>query len=337
MPPRTRSAVRGACATRTKASIADVSSPGVEVTSRVVRVGPRKIPTELITIPSDQSVKAPKYDLVIVPGNPGVPSFYEHYAKTLHALLDGDVDIEIFGYKGHTTDRYADTTGDWFTLQDQLDHLREYLQSRKSRSRHGTVLVGHSIGAEMSLDAMDKLGTGAVRGVVGLMPFVLVNTKSALQKFLSALVHITPLVYLVAAIVGFIGALPGFFKRLAFSPITGTMSASPADLTRRWLRSDSIRNMAFMGRTEFDALTALDTSRWKRHKDRTSLLYCPGDHWAPLHQMEDFGRMKELRGMETVLESAPGVDHAFVLHDKSAELIAQRTKELLETQHAVER
>jgi len=31
------------------------------------------------------------------------------------------------------------------------------------------------------------------------------------------------------------------------------------------------------------------------------------------------------------------VDHAFVLHDKSAELIAQRTKELLETQHAVER
>ena len=115
------------------------------------------------------------------------------------------------------------------------------------------------------------------------------------------------------------------------------MSASPADLTRRWLRSDSIKNMALMGRTEFDALTALDTSRWKRHKDRTSLLYCPGDHWAPLHQMEDFERMKELRGMETMLESAPGVDHAFVLHDESAELIAQRTKELLETQHAVER
>ena len=64
--------------------------------------------------------------------------------------------------------------------------------------------------------------------------------------------------------------------------------------------------MALMGRTEFDALTALDTSRWKRHKDRTSLLYCPGDHWAPLHQMEDFERMKELRGMETMLESAPG-------------------------------
>ena len=107
MPPRTRSAVRGACATRTKASIADVSSPEVEVTSRVVRVGPRQIPTELITIPSDPSKKAPKYDLVIVPGNPGVPSFYEHYAKTLHKLMDGNVDIEIFGYKGHTTDRYA--------------------------------------------------------------------------------------------------------------------------------------------------------------------------------------------------------------------------------------
>ncbi len=303
----------------------------------MVRVGPRKVPAEFINIPADPSIETPKYDLVIVPGNPGVPSFYEHYAKTLHNLLGGDVDIEIFGYKGHTTDRHADTTGDWFTLRDQQDHLREYLRMRKPRSTNGTVLVGHSIGAELCLAAMDKLGTDAVRGVVGLMPFVLVNAQSTLQKFLSALVHIKPLVYLVASIVGFLGSLPGFLKRLAFTPITGSMSSTPADLTRRWLRPDSIRNMAFMGRTEFDALTALDMPRWKRHKDRTSLLYCPDDHWAPLRQMEDFGRMKELRGMETVLESAPGVDHAFVLHDKSAELIAQRTKELLETRHAVER
>jgi alpha-beta hydrolase superfamily lysophospholipase len=188
MPPRTRSARRDAPSTRTKASIADVSTPEVEVASRVVRVGPRKVPAEFINIPADASIQTPKYDLVIVPGNPGVPSFYEHYAKTLHTLLGGDVDIEIFGYKGHTTDRHADTTGDWFTLRDQHDHLREYLRMRKPRSTNGTVLVGHSIGAELCLAAMDKLGTDAVRGVVGLMPFVLVNAQSTLQKFLSALV-----------------------------------------------------------------------------------------------------------------------------------------------------
>ena len=118
---------------------------------------------------------------MIVPGNPGVPSFYEHYAKTLHNLMDGNVDIEIFAQGSHD----GQVRGHHRRLvhcQDQLDHLREYLKSRKSRSRNGTVLVGHSIGVEMSLDAMDKLGADVVRGVVGLMPFVLVNTESALQK-----------------------------------------------------------------------------------------------------------------------------------------------------------
>ena len=67
--------------------------------------------------------------------------------------------------------------------------------------------MGHSIG-RISPDDGQAQDPAVVRDVVGLMPFVLVN-KSALQKFLSALVHITPLVYLVAAIVGFIGALPG--------------------------------------------------------------------------------------------------------------------------------
>ena len=55
----------------------------------MVRVGPRKVPAEFINIPADPSIETPKYDLVIVPGNPGVPSFYEHYAKTLHNLLGG--------------------------------------------------------------------------------------------------------------------------------------------------------------------------------------------------------------------------------------------------------
>ena len=65
-------------------------------------------------------------------------------------------------------------------------------------------MIGHSIGAEMAVHAMHTLGTERVSRVVGLMPFLLVNRDSRLQKFLSALVHIRPLVHLVAAVVGFI-------------------------------------------------------------------------------------------------------------------------------------
>jgi hypothetical protein len=45
--------------------------------------------------------------------------------------------------------------------------------------------------------------------------------------------------------------------------------------------------MALMGRTEFDALQALD-DRFHAYADRLGFLYCRDDHWAPVAQHDHF-------------------------------------------------
>lgn len=184
-------------------------------------------------------------DIVIIPGNPGVPSFYSTYATRLWELLGGRANIEIVGYLGHSTDNLG--VKGWYTLQQQLDHVTAYLEERASTR---TMLIGHSIGAEMAVHALHTLGTERIGRVVGLMPFLLVNRDSALQRLLCALVHISPLVRTVAAIVGIIrGAFPAPLRALLLEkPATKGMDPGPAALTVRWLRHNSVINMALMAR-----------------------------------------------------------------------------------------
>ena len=94
--------------------------------------------------------------------------------------------------------------------------------------------------------------------------------------------------------------------------------------------------MALMGRTEFDALApgprATDGSNERRASQagRVGLIYCEDDHWAPTWQMDAFAAEEgvgELTAVELV--SSPEVEHAFVLSDKAAALIAKRTARML--------
>lgn len=83
-------------------------------------------------------------DIVIIPGNPGVPSFYCAYAARLWELLDGRANIEIVGYLGHSTDNLG--VEGWFTLRQQLDHVVAYLEERNKgdEQRVGPFGVGVS-------------------------------------------------------------------------------------------------------------------------------------------------------------------------------------------------
>ena len=273
-------------------------------------------------------------NILIIPGNPGVPSFYETYARELHRELDGNANIEILGYLGHSTDDLG--VRGWFSLARQLDHVEAHLASPECflADRGPVHVVGHSIGAEMALHAMHRLPN--VSRVVGLMPFVLTNARSKTQKFLESLVRIGALVRAVAALVGLVSKLPAAIRDAMFHPVTKTMDPGPRALTRRWLRANSIVNMALMGRTEFDALApgprATDGSNERRASQagRVGLIYCEDDHWAPTWQMDAFAAEEGVGEMTAVeLVSSPEVEHAFVLSDRAAALIAKRTARML--------
>jgi pimeloyl-ACP methyl ester carboxylesterase len=321
------------------ASVASVVSPHVE---RLVLRTEDAVPFETIRIAASPDVDPKRVrDVVVIPGNPGVPAFYETYASRLWSELDGAANIEILGYLGHSADDIGGG-GRWFTLERQLDHITTHLRGdrsfaarRAASMKHPTAsslhIVGHSIGAEMAMHALSNLGPERVARVVGLMPFVMCNLRSKTQRFLSFLVSIEPIVRLVAGLVSIASLLPNRLRRLLFRPITKTMDESAAALTLRWLsRGTSVVNMALMGRTEFLALAPpREDPRRLVFADRLAFIYCEDDHWAPTWQMREFAEAEGTEATEMALESDPGIEHAFVLSDDAAEKVAKTTAGML--------
>ena len=264
----------------------------------------------------------------VVPGNPGCAAFYATFAKTLCDELDA-VRVDVVGYLGHTE---AERRGrsEWFSLDEQKTHVCEYIdRCCDDEGPEPVVVVGHSIGAHLALHAMSELGFDRVSGVVGLMPFLHVNTQSTLQSSLS---FVTRLSVVVHALGRFLDALrfvaPGVRLALLKNTVTKSMDSAAADITSAWLRWQSLINMVFMGRTEFAQLTTpvSECALVRRGADngRFVAVYAHDDHWAPFHQRDALAALDV--GVFTVDDLS--VKHDFVVNDAAAELVAKQTAKL---------
>ena len=271
----------------------------------------------------------------VIPGNPGVPAYYEHFAMRLCQKLtantgaERDVEVEIVGYLGHTVKERLGRN-EWFTLQEQKEHVRAHVRQSLAADSGNVVesiVVGHSIGAHLALDSMKALGSDSIRSVVGLMPFLHVNTQSPTQKMLGFVTRLSLLVHAIGKTLDFIGA--DLKRKLLASTVSKEMDTRAADITSSWLRWQSLINMVFMGRTEFEhLLTPIDDCDLVRNaceKKSLSLVYCQGDHWAPLHQRDVAAKMNvPVQSIEDV-----SVRHDFVVKDDSSKSVADITAALL--------
>ena len=149
--------------------------------------------------------------MFVVPGNPGVASFYETFASSLSERLDARA-VDVVGYLGHT-ERDRPGRREWFTLDEQKAHVRDYVDATlRASSDDGRecVVVGHSIGAHLALFTAKELGFDRIDGVVGLMPFLHVNRRSALQRALGVVTRLNFLAHAIG------GALDGLKKAVPF-------------------------------------------------------------------------------------------------------------------------
>jgi len=276
----------------------------------------------------------------VIPGNPGVPGFYETYARELWGAFDGARTIEVIGYVGHTRGEYGCRA--WFTLEEQKAHVRAYIARRRrggdalktSAPPPPAVIVGHSIGAHLALDAMRHLGTDAVDVVVGLMPFLSVNAKSPTQSALNFITRLAPLVHAVGKLMDVLRVVAPRVRAALLSPITSVMDVAARDVARAWLGWRGLVNMAFMGRTEFVALrTAVDECPLIAHASgRCAFVYASDDHWAPLHQSDALKRLTTLDVDIHVLDddaSSTRISHDFVTSDAASRVMAEHTARLI--------
>jgi len=312
----------------------------------VVRATARTSPTEEN---DEDDEEEEKVLCICVPGNPGVAEYYSNFVRALsealveHRRRDEQnasnkrrgtmrVVVECVGFLGHHAEaKIASRTPRWYTLDEQKAHVLRYVKSRvmeEEKTKTRCFLVGHSIGSHVALHVVNEMRSEEMEKMVGLMPFLHVNEKSKMQKFLAWLVSLRVVVRAVAKLLGFMQRCKALKKAIENRATKGMKSELGISVTKRWAREMSLVNMALMGDTEFKFLRDWKgnvVDAMKAHAKKICFVYAGEDHWGPLHQRDKL--MDEIEGLEIVTDES--YEHAFVLDDESSNKLALQCARML--------
>eukprot|EP00968_Pinguiococcus_pyrenoidosus_P001308 scaffold58_cov256-Pinguiococcus_pyrenoidosus.AAC.3 len=188
-------------------------------------------------VAGDDAAAAARRQVLILPGNPGIPGYYEDFATALAKRLsaDGGVTVTALGLLGHCADAKSDpTTFRVFGLDEQIEHATEQLgELEKAAPRDAKIAVlGHSIGANIGLKAVHALDWPQKVKAVGLLtPFLQNNDDNpdfASKKRLATM----GFAWRLLAFLGFlVQLLPLFLRRILFHGTVKDMDTKARELT----------------------------------------------------------------------------------------------------------
>ncbi|EQC42795.1 hypothetical protein SDRG_00516 [Saprolegnia diclina VS20] len=219
---------------------------------------------------------APTNTLVlIVPGNPGVPGFYEPMMRHLHALGHGSFEVVGLSHTGHSMPwLHRDGT---FDLSTQIADKIAYIDARlKANPLLELVLVGHSIGAHIALGMFSHC-PHRVSKVVLLQPAVMHIAQSASGQRLGPFFR---LFYPISLLVWPFEWLPSSLVKAALPFFVGqnTVLQSAA---HSLLNHHVIRNILNMARHEMAELKDIDHELMGAYQDKVRLVFSEVDNWVP--------------------------------------------------------
>ncbi|OQR83464.1 hypothetical protein ACHHYP_14677 [Achlya hypogyna] len=240
---------------------------------RVVSVATGRLMHHIV-LPATTTVR-PTTLVVVVPGNPGVPGFYEPLMRRVHALAGGAAEVVGLSHTGHSMPwLHANAT---FDLTTQIEDKVAYLDARLRADPHlQVVLVGHSIGAHVAL-GMLAAWPHRVRKVALLQPAVMHIAQSASGKKLAPLfaqyklaswaawpVELLPTAWVKALLPLFVGQNP-VLQDAAYS------------LCNRHV----LRNVLNMARHEMAELLDIDHGLVAAYQHKLSFVFSAKDAWVP--------------------------------------------------------
>lgn len=293
---------------------------------QIIEVG--GIRTEAFVLRAEEPVS--DITLVVVPGNPGAIEFYVEFITELFHLLEQRYSIVGVGHAGHAPQQL---NGDAiYTLQDQIRHKIDYLDSFGGKSRF--VLMGHSVGAYISLQVTKRRPDFPILKVInlfptvrdlyqGLPPPVKVIMRPGLRQLIGCIVH----------------CIPTFVKRAILSLARSNFDQSTRELVTGMLNYTTIQNVLYMAYLEAYEILDLDEDllRHDEHEVRPTLLFLYG-RTDPYTPMEFHDAMKMLMPDGHVHLAEEEVPHAFVLKHSSpvARRVAHFLEDILEHQQEVD-
>ncbi|XP_031484607.1 uncharacterized protein LOC116253756 isoform X2 [Nymphaea colorata] len=251
--------------------------PVVEVRSMDPRFGPRRhadfricsvsgFKTEVLEL----RARNPSVCVLVIPGNPGVVSFYRDFVEAIYEMLDENASVIAVGHIGHT---------------QKIDFVNQELQS----TRTPIVLVGHSIGAYISLQIFKQISS-QVQFTIGLYPFLTLNKKSLQQSIIRIITRSAVLSTFLSTTAAVLGLIPSFASKVLVRISMGKQwSTTAVEATcSHLLQYNAVRNMCFMAMTEFEKFSEEGDWEFVREKqDQIAFLFGTDDHWGPLSLFEE--------------------------------------------------
>ncbi|XP_020110205.1 lipid droplet-associated hydrolase-like isoform X5 [Ananas comosus] len=239
--------------------------------------------TELLEINS----KEPLMQILFIPGNPGIVSFYRDFVEALYENLEGHASITAIGHisqGGKDLERRK-----MFSLQEQISHKVDYIEQELRTCQLPIVLVGHSIGSYICLEIFKRL-QHQVKYFIGLYPFLTLNKESQTQALIGKIAGSAIISAAVSSFASLVGSLPTRVSRVIVRRFLGpSWSTTAIDATcKHLLQYHTMRNVLFMAMTEFRKLSEdPDWEFMKRKQSQIALLFGVDDHWGPLSVFEE--------------------------------------------------
>ena len=275
--------------------------------------------TEILQVQSEGLAGAPLLHLVVIPGNPGAPTFYRQFVLTLLSSLGSTpARIEVVGHAGHSRGALsraeADEGGPVYSLDFQTEHKARYVGSLVSGLHRSTrlVLLGHSIGG---LIAARLAVRGELESHVGRVVH-LMSTVQRLEEGLHPLIRHFALsrpglfsMGVMARLVP-LSVLQACLAARASDPQDPAAQQQNAFILHGFLSRTVIHNVLYMARTEVRDVVELPLALFPPQAVRRSLfLFAPEDPYTPPHLI---ARLAQAIPDARILQTSPEVPHAFV-------------------------
>ncbi|KAL8505160.1 hypothetical protein ACS0TY_016388 [Phlomoides rotata] len=276
--------------------------------------------TDLLEIQSHDATM----NVLFIPGNPGVVSFYTDFLESLYELLGGTASVTAIGHIAHTDKNWE--SGRLFSLQEQINHKISFIEQELQDVKVPIVLVGHSIGAYIALEIFKR--SKAIY-CIGLYPFLAVNTASSTQSFIKRISASRAICAAISSLGAFLGMLPPEISRFLVKKSMGKSWSSYAVelMSTHVLQYHTLQNMLFMAMTEFQALPEKpDWDFIRSKKEQVAFLFGNDDHWGPLHLYEEI--CKEVPDVRVEVERE-GLTHAFSCSEAGSIWVAQHVSDLI--------
>ena len=258
----------------------------------------------------------------------------------------GCIRVRTLSHLGHARGVYKPA---FYTLEDQVEHKLDFLESYCSDVDAPLLVVGHSIGGYMALEAVKRWQARAgsrrvtrsaskAKGtsrrthpsdscrIMALMPYMQFDEDCKKQISLEKVAR-RP--YVPAAVAGFLGlVVPKFLTVRLLTAFDKNLERESAGHVADQLLSYTVGHNAFsLAQDEFRALRGkeIDWGWLRGNKGRIGWVFCPGDHWAPKKLWEQV----KGEGAGDFIRFCEDQFHGFCTSARASKGMARLTEEFL--------